>query len=89
MTGAARTSIGTPPTSSSRSWQAVDVRRTLEDMSDAARHSDGTARGTLLLPADLTPDQFASTPVIASLDTLLIDDLTDEEDDAFAAALDA
>ncbi len=41
-----------------------------------------------MLPADLTPDQLASAPVIASLDTLLIDDLTDDEDDAFAAALD-
>ena len=58
-------------------------------MSDAAHHSDGTARGTSLLPADLTPDQLASAPLIASLDTLLIDDLTDDEDDAFAAALDA
>lgn len=58
-------------------------------MSDAAHHTDGSARGTSLLPADLTPDQLASAPVIASLDTLLIDELTDDEDDAFAAALDA
>ncbi len=58
-------------------------------MSDAARHHDGNARGTSLLPADLTQDQLASAPVMASLDALLIDDLTDDEDDAFAAALDA
>jgi hypothetical protein len=62
-------------------------------VSDAAHHSAGSARGTSLLPADLTPDQLASAPVIASLDTLLIDDLTDDltddEDDAFAATLDA
>jgi hypothetical protein len=58
-------------------------------MSDGARHHDGTASGTSLLPADLTQDQLASAPVMASLDTLLIDDLTDDEDDAFAAALDA
>lgn len=58
-------------------------------MSDAARHSHGTAPGTALLPADLTADQLASAPVLPSLDTLLIDDLTDDEDDAFAAALDA
>ena len=57
-------------------------------MTDAARHSHGNAHGTALLPADLTPDQLASAPVLASLDTLLIDDLTDDEDDAFAAALD-
>lgn len=58
-------------------------------MSDAAHHPDGTARGTSLLPADLTRDQLASAPVMASLDTLLIDGLTDDEDDAFAAALEA
>jgi hypothetical protein len=58
-------------------------------MSDAARHSYGTARGTSLLPPDLTPNQLASAPVLKSLDTLLIEGLTDDEDDAFAAALDA
>lgn len=58
-------------------------------MTDAARHSHGTAQGTALLPADLTEDQLASAPVLPSLDALLIDDLTDDEDDAFAAALDA
>lgn len=57
-------------------------------MSDAARHRDGTPRGTALLPADLTQDQLSSAPAVVSLDTLLIDDLTDDEDDAFAAALD-
>ena len=30
-----------------------------------------------------------NSPLIASLDTLLIDGLSDDEDDAFAAALDA
>jgi len=58
-------------------------------MGDAAHHRDGTARGTSLLPADLTEEQLASAPVVASLDTLLTNDLTDDEDDAFAAALDA
>lgn len=58
-------------------------------MSDAAHQRDGSARGTSLLPADLTQEQLAAAPVVASLDTLLIDDLTDDEDDAFAAALDA
>jgi len=62
---------------------------TLELMSDAVRHTHGTAHGTALLPADLTPDQLASAPALTSLDALLIEDLTDDEDDAFAAALDA
>jgi len=54
-------------------------------MSDPARQESGTARGTSLLPSDLTEDQLASAPVITSLDALLIDHLTDDEDDAFAA----
>lgn len=58
-------------------------------MSDAAPHRDGTGRGTTVLPDDLTQDQLASAPALKSLDTLLVDDLTDDEDDAFAAALDA
>jgi hypothetical protein len=58
-------------------------------MSDAAHHRDEHARGTSVLPADLTQEQLASAPSLASLDELLIDDLTDDEDAAFAAALDA
>ena len=58
-------------------------------MTDAARHNHGTAQGAALLPADLTADELASAPVLASIDALLIEDLTEDEDDAFAAALDA
>ncbi|MGY6501676.1 MAG: hypothetical protein ACXIVQ_12410 [Acidimicrobiales bacterium] len=58
-------------------------------MSDAAHHHGETARGTSQLPDDLTEDQLASAPVMVSLDSLLIDDLTDDEDNDFAAALDA
>ncbi len=56
-------------------------------MSDAAHHDDHDRRGTLLLPADLTEEQLAAAPALASVDALLIDGLTDDEDDAFAAAL--
>jgi len=58
-------------------------------MSDPARQESGTASGSSLLPSDLSEDQLASAPVITSLDALLIDHLTDDEDDAFAAAIDA
>ena len=61
---------------------------TLVPVSDAAAHQrDEVPRGTGLLPADLTPDQLASAPTMSSVDVLLIDDLTDDEDDAFAAAV--
>jgi len=39
-----------------------------------------------LLPADLTDDQLAAAPVLASIDALLIENLSEDEDDAFAAA---
>lgn len=56
-------------------------------MSDAAFDPRDLPHGTSLLPRDLTARELESAPVLASVDALLIDDLTDEEDDAFAAAL--
>ncbi len=38
-------------------------------------------------PRDLTEDELNSGPVVTSLDELLIEDLTDEEADAFFDAL--
>lgn len=59
------------------------------DVSDAAHHQDEVPpQGTSLLPPELTPGQLAQAPVLASIDVLLIEDLSDDEDDAFAAALD-
>jgi hypothetical protein len=43
--------------------------------------------GLTLLASDLTRDELDAAPVLASIDALLIDDLSDNEDDAFAAAL--
>ena len=40
-----------------------------------------------MLPRDLTADELMTAPVLQSMDTLLIDGLSDEEDDAFAAAI--
>ena len=56
-------------------------------MSDAAHpfHPSGTDG----LPRDLTEDELANAPILMSIDDLLIDDLTDDESDAFCAALDA
>ena len=56
-------------------------------MSDAASRDLQTPHGISLLPRDLTADQLSAAPVLASVDALLIDDLSDEEDDAFAAAV--
>lgn len=40
-----------------------------------------------MLPRDLTAEELAAAPVLGSIDALLIDDLSDDEDDAFAAAV--
>lgn len=55
-------------------------------VSDADRQHDAP-HGTALLPSDLTDEQLAAAPVLASVDALLIEELS--EDEAFAAALDS
>lgn len=56
-------------------------------MADTAdEHADGSY-GTSLLPRDLTEEELAAAPFLLSADALLIDDLTVDEDDTFAAAL--
>jgi len=56
-------------------------------VSDAVQHSGEAPHGISLLPADLTEDQLAAAPVLASIDALLIEELSEDEDEAFAAAL--
>jgi hypothetical protein len=58
-------------------------------VSDAVQHPGEATHGTSLLPGDLTDDQLAAAPVLASADALLIEDLSEDGDDAFAAALDS
>jgi len=41
------------------------------------------------LPSDLTDEQLAAAPVLSSIDALLIEELSEDEDEAFAAALDS
>lgn len=56
-------------------------------MSDAASRHDEVPHGTSQLPRDLTDEEFAALPVLASLDQLEIDDLTDDEYEQFIAAM--
>ncbi len=58
-------------------------------VSDAVRPSGEVPHGTSLLPADLTDDQLDAAQVLDSIDSLLIEDLSEAEDDAFAAALES
>ena len=64
-------------------------RRTLVAVSDAVRPSGEAPHGTSLLPADLTDEQLDAAPVLDSIDSLLIRELSEDEDDAFAAALES
>ena len=65
--------------------------RNLVGVSDAVRPSGEAPHGTSLLPADLTDDQLDAAPVLDSIDSLLIEELSEDEDedDAFAAAFES
>ncbi len=56
-------------------------------MSDAANDAHEIPHGVKLLPRDLTEEELGQAPFLASVDALLIDGLTVDEDEAFAAAL--
>jgi hypothetical protein len=56
-------------------------------MSDAAVDRDDRPHGTALLPRDLTDDELRSAPTLVSAESLVIEDLSDDEVDAFMAAL--
>jgi len=56
-------------------------------MSNAAPDQRDVPHGAALLPRDLTADELAGAPVLPSADVLVIEDLTADEDEAFASAL--
>ncbi len=58
-------------------------------VSDAADREDQAPHGTAVLPSDLTDDQLAAALVLASVDVLVIEELSDDEDAAFATALES
>lgn len=59
------------------------------EVSNAANHDDSVPHGTTLLARDLTPAELRSAPALASVDALVIEELSADEDDAFATALDS
>jgi len=56
---------------------------------DAVRPTGEAPHGTSLPPADPTDDQLDAAPVLDSIDSLLIEELSEDDDDAFAAALES
>jgi hypothetical protein len=67
----------------------TQLGRTMVGVSDAADRQHHASPGSALLPSDLTDEQLAAAPVLASIDALLIEELSEDEDEAFAAALDS
>lgn len=57
-------------------------------VSNAAHDTGNRPHGVASLPDDLSKEQLAAVPVLESGDSLVIEELTDAEADAFAAALD-
>jgi hypothetical protein len=55
--------------------------------STAGEHDEAAPRGTTSLPRDLTPAELKAARVLASAESLVIDELTDQECEAFLAAL--
>lgn len=55
-------------------------------VSDAAHDAGDAPLGVASLPDDLTEEQLAAIPVLESVDSLVIEELSDAEADAFAAA---
>lgn len=58
-------------------------------MTEASQNRVEPGHGTALPPADLSAAQLEAAPLLTSVDALLVDGLSDDEDDAFAAALGA
>lgn len=56
-------------------------------MSNAEIHASDRPHGTSRLPRELTAEDLAAAPVLASADVLLIEGLIADEDDAFVTAL--
>ena len=63
--------------------------RTYVDRVNAAGRRHDSRHGAVLLPSDPIAVEFDAAAVLASLDTLLIEELSEDEDEAFAAALDS
>ena len=56
-------------------------------MSDALHDHTDRPHGTTLLPRDLTAEQLRAATVLVSLDSLVVNELSADEDDAFADAI--
>lgn len=68
-------------------FRPAPTTATIFRVTDQAADRGGGPHGVGLLPRDLTEDELNAAPILVSADTWLIDDLTVDEDESFAAAL--
>ncbi len=78
-----------PETAENAGWMSIRPPRAIDCVSGAAHRDDEAPYGTSQLPADLTEEQLSAAPVLDSVDSSLIEDLTDEDEDALAAAVES
>jgi hypothetical protein len=68
---------------------AIRKRRVsnMKSMSDLAQGDNDGPQGLSTLPRDLTEEELRRAPVLASADLLIMDDLTEDEFEAFDRAV--
>ena len=59
----------------------------MESVSDLAQDDNDGPHGLSRLPRDLTEEELRRAPVLASADLLIIEDLTEDEFEAFDRAV--
>lgn len=59
----------------------------MESVSDLAQDDNDGTHGLSTLPRDLTEEELRRAPVLASADLLIIEDLTEDEFEAFDRAV--
>ena len=59
----------------------------MQSVSDLAHGDNDGPQGLSTLPRDLTEEELRHAPVLASADLLVMDDLTEEEFEAFDQAI--
>ena len=65
----------------------MDPLTRINQLRDEIRHHE--ERYYVHSDPEITDDQFDAAPVLDSIDDLLIEELSEDEDDAFAAALES
>jgi len=78
---------GVPDTAGAQPTAEIRSVSSMETVSDPAHGDSDGPQGLSTLPRDLTEEELRHAPVLASADLLVMDDLTEEEFEAFDQAI--